>query len=111
MTTEPGPIALAPRLDALEAAVRARSALVPRLALVLGSGLGGLADAIEDGFGVAGEARIDQQQVLAGLDEVDVGTSSAAQPPDAGDHGIEMSAGLGAAGSFLGGRGHVTGAG
>ena len=48
MSSEPGPITLAPRLDALEAAVRARSALVPRLALVLGSGLGGLADAIED---------------------------------------------------------------
>ena len=36
------------RLDALEAAVRDRSSLVPRLALVLGSGLGGLADTIED---------------------------------------------------------------
>ncbi len=48
MSTEPGPIALAPRLDTLEWAVRTRSALVPRLALVLGSGLGGLADAIED---------------------------------------------------------------
>jgi hypothetical protein len=35
------------RLDALEAAVRARTALVPRVGLVLGSGLGGLADALE----------------------------------------------------------------
>ena len=48
MTVDPGPLSLASRLDALEAAVRARSPLVPRLALVLGSGLGGLADAIED---------------------------------------------------------------
>jgi purine-nucleoside phosphorylase len=47
VTSEPGPISLAPRLDALEAAVRARTDLVPRLALVLGSGLGALADAIE----------------------------------------------------------------
>lgn len=36
------------RLDALEAAVRARSALVPRVGVVLGSGLGGLADEVED---------------------------------------------------------------
>jgi len=48
VTVDPGPLSLASRLDALEAAVRARSPLVPRLALVLGSGLGGLADAIED---------------------------------------------------------------
>lgn len=48
MSSEPGPASLAPRLDALEAAVRARSALMPRVALVLGSGLGGLAGAIED---------------------------------------------------------------
>ena len=48
MSNEPGPITLSPRLDALEAAVRSRSALVPRLALVLGSGLGSLADTIED---------------------------------------------------------------
>jgi purine-nucleoside phosphorylase len=33
-------------LDALEAAVRARTALEPRIGLVLGSGLGGLADAL-----------------------------------------------------------------
>lgn len=48
MSSEPGPASLAPRLDALEAAVRARSALTPRVALVLGSGLGGLADTITD---------------------------------------------------------------
>lgn len=36
------------RLDALEARVREASTLVPRLGLVLGSGLGGLADEIED---------------------------------------------------------------
>ncbi len=38
------PAELPGRLDALEAAVRARTALVPRVGLVLGSGLGGLAD-------------------------------------------------------------------
>lgn len=36
------------RLAALEAAVRARSPLVPRVGIVLGSGLGGLADDLED---------------------------------------------------------------
>jgi inosine/guanosine/xanthosine phosphorylase family protein len=36
------------RLDALVEAVRARTALVPRIGIVLGSGLGGLADALED---------------------------------------------------------------
>ena len=36
------------RLDALEAYVRARSDLRPRLGMVLGSGLGGLADEIRD---------------------------------------------------------------
>lgn len=36
-----------PRLDALEAAVRTRTSLHPRVGLVLGSGLGGLADALE----------------------------------------------------------------
>jgi purine-nucleoside phosphorylase len=36
------------RLDALERAVRARSSLVPKVAIVLGSGLGGLADDLED---------------------------------------------------------------
>lgn len=36
------------RLDALEAAVRGRTHLRPRLGIVLGSGLGGLADVLED---------------------------------------------------------------
>jgi purine-nucleoside phosphorylase len=36
------------RLDALEAAVRARTSLVPVVGIVLGSGLGGLADAVEE---------------------------------------------------------------
>jgi purine-nucleoside phosphorylase len=36
------------RLDALEAAVRARSDLVPRVGIVLGSGLGSLADDLTD---------------------------------------------------------------
>ena len=36
------------RLDALEAAVRARTGLVPLAGIVLGSGLGGLADAVEE---------------------------------------------------------------
>jgi purine-nucleoside phosphorylase len=37
-----------PRLAALEAAVRARTDLVPEVGIVLGSGLGGLADDVED---------------------------------------------------------------
>ena len=52
MSIEPGPISLRPRLDALEAAVRARSPLVPSLAMVLGSGLGGLADLLEDAVAI-----------------------------------------------------------
>jgi purine-nucleoside phosphorylase len=36
------------RIDALEAAVRARSDLVPKVGIVLGSGLGGLADDLAD---------------------------------------------------------------
>lgn len=36
------------RLDALEVAVRARTDLVPEIGIVLGSGLGGLADDLED---------------------------------------------------------------
>ena len=36
------------RLDALEAAVRAHSNLVPEVGIVLGSGLGGLADELDD---------------------------------------------------------------
>lgn len=51
----PRPIAPAEqpaRLDALEAAVRARTALVPRVGIVLGSGLGGLADDVEDAVAI-----------------------------------------------------------
>jgi len=40
------------RLTALETAVRTRTDLVPRVGLVLGSGLGGLADAIEDAVSI-----------------------------------------------------------
>jgi purine-nucleoside phosphorylase len=40
------------RLDALEAAVRARSDVVPELGIVLGSGLGGLADDLTDGVAI-----------------------------------------------------------
>ncbi len=40
------PSELPARLDALEAAVRARTGLVPLVGIVLGSGLGGLADAL-----------------------------------------------------------------
>jgi purine-nucleoside phosphorylase len=36
------------RLDALEAAIRARTSLRPAVGIVLGSGLGGLADEVED---------------------------------------------------------------
>jgi len=42
------PAAWAPRLDALEAAVRRRTALAPELGIVLGSGLGGLAADLSD---------------------------------------------------------------
>jgi purine-nucleoside phosphorylase len=42
------PAALPDRLAALEAAVRARTDLVPRVGIVLGSGLGGLADALTE---------------------------------------------------------------
>lgn len=47
-TNEIPPIAQHARLDALEAAVRARSPLVPRVGIVLGSGLGGLADDLDE---------------------------------------------------------------
>ncbi len=42
------PAAWAPRLDALEAGVRRRTALAPELGIVLGSGLGGLAADLSD---------------------------------------------------------------
>lgn len=40
------------RLDALEAAVRAKSDLVPEVGIVLGSGLGGLADELDDAVAI-----------------------------------------------------------
>jgi purine-nucleoside phosphorylase len=40
------------RLDLLEPAVRARTSLVPQVGIVLGSGLGGLADALTDAVAV-----------------------------------------------------------
>jgi len=40
------------RLDALEAAVRRRSDLVPEIGIVLGSGLGGLAEDLEDAVSI-----------------------------------------------------------
>jgi len=51
-TTAIGPADQPARLAALEAAVRARSALVPEVGIVLGSGLGGLADELEDGVAI-----------------------------------------------------------
>lgn len=42
------PVTYSERLDQLETAVRGRSALVPRVGIVLGSGLGGLADSLTD---------------------------------------------------------------
>lgn len=49
------PIPFSRRLDELEARVRAETALVPRLGLVLGSGLGGLADQIDERVEIAFE--------------------------------------------------------
>jgi purine-nucleoside phosphorylase len=46
------PAAQPARLDALEAAVRARSDLVPEVGIVLGSGLGGLADDLDDAVAI-----------------------------------------------------------
>jgi purine-nucleoside phosphorylase len=46
------PAELAGRLDALERAVRARSGVVPAVGIVLGSGLGGLADDLEDAVSI-----------------------------------------------------------
>lgn len=51
--THPIPPADQPaRIAALTAAVRARSALVPEIGIVLGSGLGGLADDLEDAVAI-----------------------------------------------------------
>ena len=46
------PAELPARLDALAAAVRARSDLVPRIGIVLGSGLGSLADLVDDAVAI-----------------------------------------------------------
>ncbi|HSL97405.1 MAG TPA: purine-nucleoside phosphorylase [Candidatus Deferrimicrobiaceae bacterium] len=51
-TTPIRPADQAARIDALEAAVRARSDLRPALGIVLGSGLGGLADDLEAGVSI-----------------------------------------------------------
>jgi inosine/guanosine/xanthosine phosphorylase family protein len=48
MPDEPQAVMIGERLAELVAAVRSHSALVPRVGMVLGSGLGGLADGIED---------------------------------------------------------------
>jgi purine-nucleoside phosphorylase len=46
------PVAQPARLAALEAAVRERTDIVPRVGIVLGSGLGGLADDLEDAIAI-----------------------------------------------------------
>jgi purine-nucleoside phosphorylase len=46
------PAAQPPRIAALEAAVREHTALVPAVGIVLGSGLGGLADELEDAVAI-----------------------------------------------------------
>src|SRR4029078_7197661 len=46
------PIEQPARLAALAAAVRARTSLVPELGIVLGSGLGGLADELSDAVAI-----------------------------------------------------------
>ena len=46
------PIDQPARLDALEAAIRSRTDLVPELGIVLGSGLGGLADELAGGLAI-----------------------------------------------------------
>jgi purine-nucleoside phosphorylase len=52
MSRAAGTTSLAQRLATLEAAVRARTDLVPRIGLVLGSGLGGIADSLEEAVAV-----------------------------------------------------------
>ena len=47
------PVAQPARIAALEAAVRTRTDLVPEVGIVLGSGLGGLADELEDPIAIA----------------------------------------------------------
>ncbi len=51
--TEAQPTSYSARLDALEQAVRARTDLVPALGIVLGSGLGELAEALENPIAIA----------------------------------------------------------
>jgi len=46
------PASYSERLDELENAVRARTALVPQVGIVLGSGLGGLADSLTDSVSI-----------------------------------------------------------
>ncbi len=46
------PVELPARIDALEAAVRSRTDLVPKVGIVLGSGLGGLADELTDAVSI-----------------------------------------------------------
>ncbi len=46
------PASYSDRLDELENAVRARTALVPQVGIVLGSGLGGLADSLTDSVSI-----------------------------------------------------------
>jgi inosine/guanosine/xanthosine phosphorylase family protein len=52
MHAERDPMTVGARLSELATAVRSRSALIPRVGMVLGSGLGGLADAIEEGTAI-----------------------------------------------------------
>jgi len=56
MPDEHDSVMVGERLAELAAAVRSHSALVPRVGMVLGSGLGGLADAIEDATAIPFEA-------------------------------------------------------
>ena len=52
MNQRSAPPSFSERLDQLEPAVRARTSLVPQVGIVLGSGLGGLADALTDAVAV-----------------------------------------------------------
>jgi purine-nucleoside phosphorylase len=50
--SEHAPVTFSQRLDALEAVVRRHTQVVPELGIVLGSGLGGLADALEQAVAI-----------------------------------------------------------
>jgi purine-nucleoside phosphorylase len=52
MSTFPGPAVMRSHLDDLESAVRRRTTIAPRIGLVLGSGLGAVAERIEDGVSI-----------------------------------------------------------